>query len=447
MYIYTRIETLPSMVYSWDMSILSEELNKCLKDTQAGFLLSKLGASLYFPKGIVAQSAEAAAKADRYNATAGMAFNEGNPLILHGMDESISGMNTSEFITYAPTPGVMELRKLWLEEIHKKNPDLNGKHTSLPMVVPGLTSGISNTADLFLDPEDTVVIPDLYWGNYNLIFTVRKQVNIKTFTFFNESGAINSEALKESLIQGAKGGKVSLLLNFPNNPTGYSPNRDEAEAIKNVLYEVAETGIKILLITDDAYFGLFYEDNIYTQSIFSVAADLHENILAVKVDGATKEDYSWGLRVGFITFAGKGLTKDHTDALESKLMGSIRSSFSSSSKLSQALVIKALNTPGYSEEKIKYEEIMRKRYLKVKSILERRTTGKALTEYPFNSGYFMTFKTAPGFNEKLRVELLKHGIGTVALGDTSFRIAFSAVDECNLEDLYETIFRVSDSLQ
>ena len=48
-------------------------------------------------------------------------------------------------------------------------------------------------------------------------------------------------------------------------------------------------------------FGLVYENGIFKESLFSKLADLHENVLAVKVDGATKEDYAWGFRVGFIT--------------------------------------------------------------------------------------------------------------------------------------------------
>ena len=59
----------------------------------------------------------------------------------------------------------------------------------------------------------------------------------------------------------------------------------------------------------------------------------------------------------------------------------------------------------------------------------------------------MTFETEPGYNERLRQELLKVGIGTIALGATSFRIAYSSIDLSNLEDLFQIIFSVSDNLQ
>ena len=39
-----------------------------------------------------------------------------------------------------------------------------------------------------------------------------------------------------------------------------------------------------------------------TESLFGLLAGRHPNLLAVKLDGATKELFVWGLRCGFITF-------------------------------------------------------------------------------------------------------------------------------------------------
>ena len=55
-------------------------------------------------------------------------------------------------------------------------------------------------------------------------------------------------------------------------------------------------------LVDDAYYGLFYED-VYTQSLFTALTNLQlKNLLPIRLDGATKEFFAWGLRVGFITF-------------------------------------------------------------------------------------------------------------------------------------------------
>lgn len=54
------------------------------------------------------------------------------------------------------------------------------------------------------------------------------------------------------------------MLNFPNNLTGYSPREEE---VKGIISAVVEAGIIIVLILDDAYFGLFYEDSVQ-ESLF-----------------------------------------------------------------------------------------------------------------------------------------------------------------------------------
>ena len=162
-------------------------------------------------------------------------------------------------------------------------------------------------------------------------------------------------------VNSARNGKAVLMVNFPNNPTGYSPTKKEAEELGRVILECAESGVKILAIADDAYFGLFYEKNTYTHSIFSVLSSIHKNVLAVKVDGATKEDYMWGFRIGFVTFGGKTMTSDQYEALGKKLMGAVRSSISNSSRPAQSLLIKALQDPGYIREKEQYFQILKER--------------------------------------------------------------------------------------
>ena len=87
------------------------------------------------------------------------------------------------------------------------------------------------------------------------------------------------------------------------------------------------------------------------ESIFVKLANLHENILAIKVDGATKEDYVWGLRVGFVTYNNKTVTKATYSALEAKTAGAIRGNISNVSHLSQSLVLNAFESETYDAEK------------------------------------------------------------------------------------------------
>ncbi len=421
------------------MNPLAVELNRILEGTVAGDLLSDLGRRLYFPKGIVAQSAEAKKLARRMNATIGIAYRGGRPMYLGSIRSLLDKLEPEEIFPYAPTQGLEPLRELWKQELLKKNPDLAGASFSTPLVVPGLTAGIATLADLFTGPGVPVVLPDLQWDNYPLVFETRREARLVTFPFYRDKG-FNVAGMTAALREAGREGRAVLLLNFPNNPTGYSPTEAEAEAIVAAVRDAARSGTRILAITDDAYFGLFYEPETFTQSLFARFCGLDERVLAAKVDGSTKEDLTWGFRTGFVTLGAKGLGETHYEALTRKLMGAVRSSVSNSSVLAQSVVLRAVRSPAYEAEKREAYETLRERYVRVKAILAARQSG-VLEPLPFNSGYFMSFRLAKGKAEDLRRELLtQDGVGTIAIDERTLRVAFSSVDVADLEALFELIY-------
>jgi aspartate/methionine/tyrosine aminotransferase len=426
------------------MNKIAVELNETLNGTVAARLLSDFGTRFYFPKGIISQSGEAKQKATRFNATVGMATKANKPLFLPSIQKLISGLSESEIYPYAPTPGLPELRKAWKAEMEKKNPALRGKLTSEPLVTSGLTHGIMIAADMFVNVGEKVVVPDMFWGNYRLIFEGRRQAELATFPFFNEQGTINLAALEQTLRSCGK--KMTLVLNFPNNPTGYSPSEAEARGIVELLKKLADEGKDVLCLIDDAYFGLFYEEETLKESLFGLLADLHENVLAVKFDGATKEELAWGFRVGFVTYAAKGMRAEQYEALQKKTMGAIRSSISNANRMAQSMMLKGLQSSDYAAEKEAAFKILEERYHKVREVLDSLGSDSPLTPLSFNSGYFMTF-TYTGDAEQLRVHLLdKYGIGTIAIGTTYLRVAYSSVDIENIEELYTTIDKAAREL-
>lgn len=422
------------------MNQLAVELNEILAGSAASRLLSDMGTRMYFPKGILTQSAEAGQKAHRFNATIGMAYEHGEPMMLDALREALPGLNRTEAVAYAPTGGVAALRKEWKASLFKKNPSLKGKSFSLPVVAPGLTAAVSYLCDMFLNPGDAVIMPDLFWPNYKLIVEERKSAKGYTFPTFSGEG-YNIEGLAAALRKAvAEKGKAACILNFPNNPTGYSLTLKEAGSIVKLLVSLAEEGADLLVIADDAYFGLQYEEGLLSESIFARLVDAHERILAVKADGPTKEDYVWGFRVGFISFGGKGLTEPMQEALVKKAMGVIRSSVSSSSGLAQQLLLKALLYPGYETQKARYRKILEGRYKAMKNYLGSRKLPSSLKPLPFNSGYFMSFECEGFSAEALRQKLLDElGIGTISMQDKYLRIAFSSVEESQMAELLDAV--------
>ena len=401
-------------------------------------MLSTLGKNVYYPKGILSQSSEAAQKATRFNATIGIATEGNEPMHFQHIQEQLSGYEPKEIYPYAPPAGVQKLREVWKVKIIKDNLDLQKGDFGLPIVTNALTHGLSIAADLFTDNGDTVIVPDKYWGNYQSIFHLRRGAHLVTYPLFNEHGQFHVSAFQETLFKQKTVGKAIVLLNFPNNPTGYTPSIEEVGGIIKALYEAAQEGINVVVILDDAYFGLFYEDSI-KESLFGKLAGLHQRILPIKIDGATKENYVWGLRVGFITYASKSPVL--LNALEQKTKGIIRGTISSSSHLSQTVILKSLQSEEFNQEKQQKYDIMKRRANKVKEVLNKEKYNKYWSYYPFNSGYFMCLQLKTVDAEELRVHLLnKYSVGTIAINSTDLRIAFSCVEERDMDELFDLIY-------
>lgn len=424
---------------------LAQELNDALKGTTPGELLSDVGTRLYFPKGIIAQSAEAKKLGKTANGTIGTTVVEGKPIMLPSIKKYVPDLTSSELVGYAPTAGNPDLRAMWKESIIRKNPLLKDKKFSLPVVVPGLTAGISYLADLFLDETKPLVAADPSWDNYVLIAEARRNAKFVQFKMFKD-GKFNIEELKETMQKQAESGSVRILLNFPQNPSGYSPTSGEAKQLVSIVKEIAEKGAKVMVWCDDAYFGLNYEDNIEKQSLFAYLCDLHENVLAAKIDGPTKEDFAWGFRTGFITFGCKGLSDAQYEALVKKLMAAIRSSVSCAATPSQSLILKSASDGKLEEEKAEFRKILERRYKLVRDFVSTHES-KFIKPLPFNSGYFMSFDTMSIDAEKLRQKLLNdRGIGTISIDVKTLRVAFSSLDEEKINIVYQAIYDIADEL-
>src|SRR5690606_41349972 len=114
---------------------------------------------------------------------------------------------------------------------------------------------------------------------------------IATYPFYAGSG-FNVAGFAQALAEQAQGReKLVVLLNFPNNPTGYMPTPAEGRGIADALAAQAARGTRIVAVTDDAYFGLFYHlgGESTTESLFGLLTGRPPNLLAGELDGATQE--------------------------------------------------------------------------------------------------------------------------------------------------------------
>ena len=233
------------------MHPLADELNNIIRKHSLPVyeMLSDSGKRFHFPRGILAQSAEAKAKASRFNATIGIATRSAHAMFLPSVMQHFQDMSVDELFPYAPSTGKPELRAKWGDGLRVKNPGLASKSFGLPIVTSGVTHGLSLAADLFVDAGDVVLLPDPNWPNYNLIFAVRYQAQVETYPLFAPEGGFDIDGFRNALEVAAARGKIVVILNFPNNPTGYSITARQAEGIVSVLEGLAEVATLLSFAT------------------------------------------------------------------------------------------------------------------------------------------------------------------------------------------------------
>ena len=135
-------------------------------------------------------------------------------------------------------------------------------------------------------------------------------------------------------------------------------------------------------------------------------------------------------------------------ALERKTMGAIRGGISNCSHLSQSLVLAALRSPTVKDERQAKFRVLKARAHKVREVVYRDSYRESWYVYPFNSGYFMCIRVKGVDAETLRLHLLnRYGVGVISLGSSDIRVAFSCLEEADVEPMFECIHQAIRELR
>ncbi len=394
--------------------------------------LSPLARRAFFPKGIPFQAGQAAGCA--INATIGQITDgAGNPLPLAKLGELLGHLPAQDAFLYSPIGGRMRAKEAWHAKLLKEDPHM--AEVGLGVVSAGICHAISMAADLFFHPGDTLILPDLYWDNYEQIFGIRLEGEFRRFPFYAGQG-FNVAGLKAAL--DVQPGRAHVLLNFPSNPSGYAPTPAELEAIAAVLTEAAAAR-SVVVYCDDAYHGLVFEKTASSKSLFFSLLGKHPNLIPLKCDGVTKELSFFGSRVGFLTF---GVSKEAEAILVDKSMSLIRSGVGSPVGLSQYLIEEELLDPRHGAEFERLRGVLARRYRILKEALAKPS--EHWTVYPFNAGCFCLLELREGLDaDAVRQRLIaEESVGVVNQGSTQLRLAFCSLKEEAIEPLVAALERV-----
>ena len=188
-------------------------------------------------------------------------------------------------IPYSSNSGMPELRELiskYLDDRYGVHYEANGEI----LITVGASQAIDLAIRALITRGDEVIIPEPTYVAYNpgVIFAGGVPVNV--ITTADNKFKLTAEALKAAITPRTK----ALLLPFPNNPTGGIMEKEDLEAIAEVL-----RGTDILVLADEIYSELTYGGKHHV-SIASLPGMRERTVV---LNGFSKAFSMTGWRLGY----------------------------------------------------------------------------------------------------------------------------------------------------
>lgn len=176
-----------------------------------------------------------------------------------------------------------------------------------------------------INPGDEVLIPAPYWVSYPDMVLLAEGTPIAIECPIEKDYKLTPDALRAAISPKTKW----LILNSPSNPTGAGYNRQELQALADVLLDFPH----VYVMSDDMYEHLVYGDFKF-ETIADVEPKLYERTLTV--NGVSKAYAMTGWRIGYAGGPQPII----------KAMAKLQSqSTSNPCSISQAAAVAALNGP------------------------------------------------------------------------------------------------------
>ncbi|MFR4978342.1 MAG: aminotransferase class I/II-fold pyridoxal phosphate-dependent enzyme [Butyricicoccus sp.] len=153
------------------------------------------------------------------------------------------------------------------------------------LVTVGGSEAIDNALRSFVSIGDEVLIPEPCFVCYEPLTTMAGGVPVSIPTVAEEDFKLTPERLRAAMTPKTK----ALILPYPNNPTGAIMNRQELEAIADVLRDT-----NIVVISDEIYCMLTYQGEHVS---FAQIDGMRERTIVV--DGFSKSYAMTGWRLGW----------------------------------------------------------------------------------------------------------------------------------------------------
>lgn len=200
-------------------------------------------------------------------------------------EAAIAAIKNGKASYYTPTAGIPELRQAivsYLETYYGLTYD-----ASQTIVTDGAKFALYALFQTILDPKDEVIIPVPYWVSYGEQVKLAEGVPV-----FVTGQEVNDFKVTHEQLEQARSSKTkAVIINSPSNPTGMIYTKEELQVI-------GEWAVKndILIVADDIYGRLVYNDNEFTP-IATISKAIREQTIII--NGVSKTYAMTGWRIGY----------------------------------------------------------------------------------------------------------------------------------------------------
>lgn len=200
--------------------------------------------------------------------------------LIDGTIEALKNRKT----VYAPTRGIPELLKT-IEKKAKVENNINAEWKKNIIITNGGSQSITLAMATLLNPKDEILLssPNFLSYFYCSRFFYSIPVEVQRYENFSP----NFDLMRKKITPKTK----AIIINSPNNPTGYTYSRKDWEELANIVIDN-----DLFLISDEVYEKYVYDDN----KPFSPASMNGMENRTVTLNAISKTFSATGFRLGYV---------------------------------------------------------------------------------------------------------------------------------------------------
>lgn len=308
------------------------------------------------------------------------------------------------------------------------------------IATPGGTGAVAMTIQECLEAGQTVILPEIAWGSYNLMAQMNN-LQIATYALFEEDH-FNIESFKHTCqMVMAQQNKLVVVINDPcHNPTGYSLNKEEWNEVIEFLNECSKTHA-VVLLNDIAYIDYAYGQK-QAKEYFSVFDQISDNIVVVVAFSLSKSMTSYGLRCGAAIIMGQ--REEAVQELKIVFEKDARATWSNINNGAMATFVDVMDhhLKAYDQERLHYVALLKER----SDIFVKEAKEAGLKHYPYKEGFFVTLSMDNETRDKYHEALMENHIYTVKV-NLGIRVAVCSLSVDKIKGLAKKMKEILDTVE